>query len=159
MKTLINAIRKDNVASWAFALLIGLIFRYADGILRHQLFIWCRNWDFGSSTQPTPESQFLVLTIVFNLALNLTSSLIVSVFCGGVLVYVLQEKATRLCLGSAAIFLVLSSRVWRFWKFPELGMQISSLMGPIVAGIIFVLTVMLLEKVRRRITSGDSGLR
>jgi hypothetical protein len=95
-----------------------------------------------------------VLTIVFNLGIALASSLLASVLCGGALVYVLQEKASRLCVGSIVIFLTLSPRVWQFWIFPELGMQISSLTGPIVAGTAFFLTVLLLEKVRRRITLG-----
>ena len=159
MNEIISTIRKNTVASWGAALFMGLVFRYVDAIARNQIFNWCRNWDFGSSTQPTPESQFLALTITFNLTLNLASSLIASVLCGGLLVYVFQERASRLSVGSLVVFFALSSRIWRFWKFPEVGMQISSLMGPIVAGIIFVLTVFLLGKVRRRITSGDSGLR
>ena len=152
MNDLINKVRNNKVASWGLALFVGLIFRYADGILRNQIFLLCRSWDFGTSTHPTPDSQFLALTIVFNLALVLVSSLIASAPCGGVLVYIFQEKASKLCLGSIAVFLALSSRAWRFWTFPELGMQISSLMGPLVAGAIFFLTVLLLVKVSGRIT-------
>ncbi|HTP64539.1 MAG TPA: hypothetical protein VMJ66_04035, partial [Geobacteraceae bacterium] len=109
MNDMINTIRKSKAASWGFALFMGLVFRYVDAIARSQIFNWCRNWDFGGSSQPTSESQFLALTIVFNLTLNLASSLIASALCGGVLVLVLQEKANRLCLGSLVVFLALSS--------------------------------------------------
>lgn len=150
---MIKTLRNNKVAAWCIALFMGLVFRYIDGIARQLIFTWCRNWDFGTSTHPTPESQFLVLTILSNFALNFASSLISSILCGGLLVYLFHGKARQLCIGSVAIFLVLSSRLWRFWKFPALGMQISSLIGPIIAGIVLASTVWLIVKLRKHITA------
>lgn len=151
---LLNAIRSNKIASWFFALLMGLVFRYAYGSAKHLFSFWSRNWDFGTSTYPTPESQLLLLTVTFNIAVDFISSLMAAALCGVLLVYIFRERAGLFTLGSVFVFLLMSSRLWRFWKYPELGMQISSLVGPLLAGFVFVSTVWLLWKIRERITLG-----
>ncbi len=151
MNTLIITLRNNKILAWLFALSMGLIFRYIYGVAKPLMSSLIQNLDFISSI---PESQFLVLTIAFNFAVDFLSSIIAALLCGAILVYLFQEKARFLCLGSVLIFLALSSRLWRFWKYPEVGMQISSLVGPILAALVFISTVWLIVKLKSRITNG-----
>ena len=157
MNNLIISFRNNKIMAWLFAFSMGLVFRYVYGIAKHVIFNWTRNLNFGSSTHPTPGSDFLVLTITFNFAVDFASSLIAAAICGAILVYVLQEQARVLCLGSVVVCLALDSRLRRFWKYPELGMQISGLMGPILTGLVFISTVWLIVKLKSRITPGSTG--
>jgi hypothetical protein len=154
MNNLITTLRNNQIVAWLIALSMGLIFRYVYGIAKHSISALIQNMDVISSI---PESQFLVLTITFNFAVDLASSLIAAMFCGALLVYVFQERACVMCLGSVVVFLAFSSRLWRFWKYPEVGMQISSLIGPLLAGLIFISTVFLIVKLKSRITPGSTG--
>jgi len=154
MSNLLTTLRSNKFVSWFLALFMGLVFHHISRIIKNLLFIWIQSWDFGTSTQPGPESTLLIMTITFNFAGDFISSLIAALIYGALLVYVFQEKAFLLCLGAVVINLLLSSRMWHYRSAPDLGLQISTLIGPILAGIVFVSTVWLLIKVRKRITIG-----
>ena len=150
---LIITIRKNKVASWCFAFCMGLIFRYIYGSAKN--FLWNRNFDFLALSGSTSKSQMLFLTIVLNFVVDFTSSLIAAVICGALLIYVIEKKALFFSIPAIATFLALSSRLWRFWKAPDLGMQISTLMGPLLAGLIFAGTIWLFLKILNRKKKGQ----
>jgi cation diffusion facilitator family transporter len=152
MNYLLNTLRTNKVASLGIALLIGLIFHNVYGIAKHIIFTWTQHFDFGSLSRLPPESQSLTLALAFNLAIDLASSLITAAFCGVLLVYIFRIKARILCPVSIAVFLSLNANVWSFWKYPELGMRIGSLMEPIMAGLVFVSVVLLMVKMKNRLT-------
>ena len=156
MDNLLKVLRNSKTASWTFALLMGLCFRYVYGSAKHLIGFWSQKWNLVPSTYPTSESQILFLTITFNFIVDLTSSLMAAALCGWILVYFFQERTRVLVLGSALVLLALDSRLWRFWEYPELGMQISGLIGPLLAALVFVTTVCLLQKIRNRITPGST---
>ncbi len=157
MHNLVKVLRNSKIASWTFALLMGLFFRYVYGISKHLIGFWSQMLDLVTSTYPTYEPPMLLWIITFNIIVDLTSSLIAAGLCGWILVYIFQERARVLVLGSALVFLALDSRLRRFWKYPELGMQISGLIGPLLAALVFVTTVWLLQKIRNRITPRSTG--
>jgi len=156
MNNIIETLRTNKIAAWLFALSMGLVFRYIYGVAKNSIFAGVRSY-FTSSSTTTPEIENVLFIIKFNFSIDLASSFIAAVVCGSLLVYIFREKAMTFCLGSVLVFLVSSSRLWRFWKYPELAMQISSLIGPLIAGLIFLLTTWLVKKLIRRITSGSPG--
>lgn len=157
MNNVLISIRQNKFASWGIALTTGLIFRYVFWIVKR--LIWHPNSDFLSSFVNTiSNSQLVCLTVALSFGINLSASFLAALICGTFLIYVVQNKAFFFSLGSVAIYFLLSYKAWCFfWKAPDLGTQISMLMGPILVSIVFVSTVWLLVKVKERITPGSTG--
>jgi len=156
MNKKIETLRSNKIAAWLFALSMGLVFRYIYGVTKNSIFAGVRSY-FASSSTTTPEIDNVLFIIKFNFSIDLASSFIAAMVCGAFLVYIFREKTMTFCLGSVLVFLVSSSRLWRFWKYPELAMQISSLIGPLIAGLVFIFTTWLVQKLIRRITKGSTG--
>jgi hypothetical protein len=98
------------------------------------------------------------LIVAINFGINLSASFLTGLIFGALLIYVFKDKALFFSLGSVAIYFLFSYKAWCFfWEAPDLGTQISMLMGPILVSIVFVTTVSLLVKVRERITPGSTG--
>jgi hypothetical protein len=156
---LLAVIKTYKIASWCFALFVGFLFRYSYGFAKDA--IWSkRNLSFMSwPIDPFSESQLLFFTVVLNFIVDLTSSLIPALICGALLVYVFQKRAIIFSLWSAGMFLVLSYRFWLFWKAPNLGLQISTLMGPILSVLVLLSATWLLSKIRNRISITSRGTR
>ena len=156
MNNLPDNIRTNKVASWGFALFMGLIFRYVYGIVKtftsHQI----RDY-FTYLANTIPESQLVYLTVLFNFIIDFAGAFTAALICGALLVYFLQDKSILFSLGSVVTYLALSHRIFYFWKAPDLGMQISSLIGPILAALIFVSIVWFLVRIKKRITPGSTG--
>ena len=148
MHDVILRIRHNKVASLCFALFAGLSFRYVYGLVKNLL--WNRNLDFLAFPASTSKSQMLFLTLVLNFIVEFTSSLIAAVICGAVLIYVLQNKAFVFSIPVIAVFLALSSRLWTFWEAPAVSVQISILMGPLLAGLTFAGTIWVFLKILNR---------
>ena len=138
--------------AWLFAMTIGLVFRYIYGLAKNSIFAGVRRY-FESSSTTQPEIDNVLFIITFNFCIDLASSFIAAVVCGALLVYIYREKSMTFCLGSVLVFLVSSSRLWRFWKYPELEMQISSLIGPLLAGMVFIFATWIVLKISQRITN------
>lgn len=153
MYNLIAKIRENKVASWCFAFCIGLGFRYIYGFIKNLL--WNSNLGFLAFSGSTSKSQMLFLTILLNFVVEFTSSSIAALICGAVLIYVLKKKALIFSIPVIVVFLALSFRLWNFWKAPGIGLQISILMGPILASLIFAGTTWLFLKIFIRKKKGQ----
>jgi hypothetical protein len=103
--------------------------------------------------------QIALITVMLNFFVDLSSSLIPALLCGIILIYVFQKRALFFSIGSSAIFLALSSMLGRFWKAPDIGMQISALMGPILSVLVLVSSIWLLLKSKNRITTPSTQTR
>ncbi len=145
MTDLTKSIRDNRYFSLCFALVIGFIFRYSYGIAKDV--IWAnRKLDFiAGLVDPSSVMQMTILAITMNILVELSSSLLPALLCGIILIYIFQKRAFLFSLASAAIFLALSTRLWRFWKAPDIGMQISTLMGPILSVLVLVTSVWLVQ--------------
>ena len=150
MNDLIKAIRENKYFSLCFALFIGFLFRYSYGIAKDV--IWAnRKLDFiAGLVDPSSALQMTILTIILNFFVTLSSSLVPALLCGIILVYVFQKKALLFSMVAAAMFLALSSGLWRFWKAPDIGMKISALMGPILSVLVLVIFIWLVFKIRNQ---------
>ena len=120
MNKKIETLRTNNIVAWLFAVSMGLLFRYIYGVAKNSILAGVRSY-FASSSTTTPEIDNVFFIIKFNFAIDLASSFIAALVCGALLVYIFREKAMTFCLGSILVFLVSSSRLWRFWKYPETG--------------------------------------
>jgi len=100
-----------------------------------------------------PASNFnsikvVLITLGVNLLTDLPSAFIASLFCGALIIYVLQKEQLLHYLGAIASFLLLYVRNWHFWNAPDLSMQISSFIGPFLVAFIFIFSIWLLIKFR-----------
>ncbi len=153
---MIASIHKNKLMSWCYALCMGLIFRFSLGYVKHFLWIW--SFDFISRSVSTLKSQLFILTIFVNIIFDSTSALISAIIPGYLLFYVFRKKALYYSLPALAIFFVLNSHLWNFWKAPDLGMQISALMGPFLAAFVFLAVVWLFQKyLIKRMGNGDNN--
>lgn len=152
MNKSIENLRANNVVAWLFAMSMGLVFRYIYGVSKNSIFAGVRRYFESTSTTP-PEVDNVLFVIKFNSSIDLASSFIAAVVCGSLLVYIYREKSMTFCLGSVLVFLASSSRLWRFWKYPELEMQISSLIGPLLAGFILIFATWIILKISHRRTN------
>lgn len=155
MNKKIENLRANKVVAWLFALSMGLVFRYIYGIVKNSIFAGVRRY-FESSSSTPPEVNNVLFIIKFNFSIDLASSFIAAVVCGALLVYIYREKSMSFCLGSVVVFLVSSSRLWRFWKYPELEMQISGLIGPLLAGLMLIFATWVILKISQRIRNSPT---
>jgi hypothetical protein len=155
---MIALIRKNKLISWCYAFCIGLIFRFILGHVNHLLFNL--SFDFISLRASTIKSEvvILILTICLNIISTSISALISAIISGYLLFYVFRKEAFYYSLPALAIFLALNSRLWNFWKAPDLGTQISALMGPFLAAFVFLAVVWLFQKyLIKRMGNGDDN--
>ncbi len=144
LEVLIDGIRKYKMASWAFVILLGMLYRYGYGLTK-DLF-WAKrdlnfiagNFDLNSKIQ-----EFFV-TVGVNFIVDLSSIILPALICGAVLVYLFHAKARLLSLAAIVPFLVFSRRAWHFWEAPHLGLQISILVAPIL-GVVVLLAVVFIR--------------
>lgn len=139
-------LRTNSKAGWLFALSMGLIFSYIYGLAKNLLVAWIRTY-FDALTVLDIDDAYFIIKI--NFSIDLVSSSIAAVVCGALLVHIFKEKAVAFCLGSILVFLMSSSRLWGFWKYPELAMQISGLLGPLTAALVFMIATCLILKLSR----------
>ena len=144
---LLISVRKNKFASWFFAFFIGLSFRYIYGIIKNVL--WNRSLDFFALNPSASKLHILAWTVALNFVVDFTSSTVAAILCGSIMVYVLEKKAVFFTIPAIALFLALSARLWFFWRAPDLGMQISTLMGPILACLVFASTTWLILKIKK----------
>ena len=148
---LVSFIRNNKILSWCFAFLLGIVYRYGFGIAKDV--IWKnRNLSFITELiEPLSESQLLFFGIAFNLLVDFTSVLLPALICGALLIYVFNKRAFLFSAGTVAAFLALRSMLWNFWKYPDIGAQISAFISPILAAFILIASVWLLLKIRHRL--------
>jgi hypothetical protein len=144
--SMIATIRKNKLMAWCYAFCMGIIFLYSLGYVKHLLFIWSFDFISQSVQSIKPGLLIFILTIFLNFISDSTSALISAIIPVYLLFYVFRKEAFYYSLPALAIFLALSSRLWKFWKAPDLGMQISALMGPISAALVFLAVVWLFQK-------------
>lgn len=144
---MIALIRKNKLLSWCFAFCMGLIFLLILEYVKNLL--WNRSFDFISLSASTPKLQLFILTIFLNFITDLTSSLIAAIIPGYLLFYIFGKKAFYYSLLSIVIFLTLSIWLRRFWKAPDIGMQISALMGPVLSALILIGIIWLFAKMTK----------
>ncbi len=83
LENLIDIIRKYKVASWAFALFVGFVFRYLYAIVKNSIFITkIISLLFGRQDHYS-EWQVQILIVVANIIAEITSSLVPAIICGG----------------------------------------------------------------------------
>ncbi len=144
--SMVALIRKNKLISWCYAFCIGLIFRFVFGYVNHLLFNW--SFDFISLRASTIKSEIviLILTICLNIISTSISALISATISGYLLFYVFRKEAFYYSFPALAIFLALNSRLWNFWKAPDLGTQISALIMPVLSALIFMGVIWLFIK-------------
>jgi hypothetical protein len=159
LPNLIRLIRENKYVSWCFAMVVGFLYRYSYGLAKDG--IWAnRKLNFiAGLVDPFSKIQMTLLTVTLNFFVDLSSSIIPAMLCGIILIYVFHEKSFLFGLGSAAMFLVLSSRLWRFWQAPNIGMQISTLIGPVLSVLVLIFAIWILLKYRKRITPPSTQTR
>ncbi len=144
----IDNIRNNQKASWGFSLLVGVLFYFVYIVckniwahtIRHFLEYMASLIDFSSTVN------VVSITIGANIITDVPAAFIASLFCAGLLIYVLRKQQLRYSLGAAASFFLLDVRRWHFWKAPDLGLMISSFIGPFLVISVFILTMRLLIK-------------
>ncbi|MFA4829044.1 MAG: hypothetical protein WC855_05565 [Thermodesulfovibrionales bacterium] len=157
LENLIAVIRKYKVASWAFALFVGFVFRYLYAIVKNSIFIKKLISPLFGRIDLFSELQIQILIVVVNIITEFTSSLFPAMFCGGLLVYLFGKRATELGIWSACMFIALGPRFLFFWQAPEIGLKISILMQPIIAVIVLASAISVITKRTNRITTGSTA--
>jgi len=72
------------------------------------------------------------------------AAFIASLFCAGLMVYVLRKQQLLYYFVAVAPLFILIK--WRFWKAPDLGIMISSFAAPFLVAFVFIFTAWLLIK-------------
>ena len=146
MNDIIKSIQENKLYSWAFALILGVLYRYGYGLVK-DLFWAKRDLNFiaGIFNLNSKIQEFLV-TIGVNLIVDLSSIILPALICGAVLVYFFHAKARLLSLAAVVPFLVFNRRAWHFWEAPHLGLQISILFAPILGALVLIAVVFIKTK-------------
>ena len=144
LELLIDGIRKYKMASWTFAILLGVLYRYGYGLAK-DLFWLKRDFNFIARIfDLNSKIQEFFVTVSFNFIADLSSIILPALICGAVLIYFFHAKARLLSLAAVVPFLGVSRRAWHFWKVPDLGLQISILFAPIL-GVVVLLAVVFIR--------------
>jgi hypothetical protein len=157
LEKLIAVIRKYKVASWAFALFVGFVFRYLYAIVKNSIFITKIISPLFGRVDHFSELQIQIITVVANIIAEFTSSLVPAMLCSGLLVYIFGKRAIDLGVWSACMFVVLGPRFLFFWQAPEIGLKISILMQPIIAVLVLASAISVITKRTNRITTGSTA--
>jgi len=159
MNGLITSIRKNKSRSWFFALSVGILFRFLYALAKNG--IW--NSSAGrklanliAKIDTSSSSEFQIDTssglLMLNFIAELSSAVIPALICGALLIRIFQEKASLFTIGAIASFLVLDSRLWRYWNDPNVspGFKIVGFAAPLLVGLVLESTVWLLLKKQDR---------
>ena len=149
----IEFIRNNQKASWIFSVFAGVIFYFVYGYAKN---IWANSiWRFIGymASLIDPVSNFnsikvVLITISVNAMTDLPAAFIASIFCGSLIIYVLQKRQLLHYLWASVSFFLLYVRKWHFWKAPDIGVQISSFISPFLVAFVFIFTIWLLIKFR-----------
>ncbi|MBA4373890.1 MAG: hypothetical protein C0402_13655 [Thermodesulfovibrio sp.] len=144
LEVLLDGIRKYKMASWAFAIILGLLYRYGYGLVK-DIFWGKRDLNFIAGIfDLNSKIQEFFATVGVNFIVDLSSIILPAVICGAVLIYIFHTKARLFSLAAVVPFLVFSRRAWHFWEAPGLGLQISILFAPIL-GVVALLAVVFIK--------------
>jgi hypothetical protein len=104
------------------------------------------------------EGETVAFTAAFNTFVELSSSIIPAVICALFLTHVFQKKAIFYSIGAVLTFLLLSTRLWRYWFDPHVPtyMKIIGSATPIVDVLVFIFIIWLTLKIKHHITSGST---
>lgn len=144
LEVLIEGIRKYKMASWAFALVLGILYWYGYGIAKY--LIWGRrDLDFIMTIiDQNSKTQLFFLIVGLNFTVELSSVILPALTCASLLTYIFHTKARPLSLATVIPFLVFSRRAWHFWEAPHPELQVSLLFAPIV-GVAALLAVVFIR--------------
>jgi len=143
---MIAFIRNNRFISYFYAFCIGVIFRFTLGYINHVLFNWSFNYISLRVSSIKSGLHILILTLLLNIVSESISALIAAIISGYFLYYAFRKRAFYYSLPALAIFLALNSRLWNFWKAPDLGTQLSALIVPFLAAFIFLIVIRLFIK-------------
>jgi hypothetical protein len=149
LEVLIDGIRKYKIASWAFALILGIIYRYGYGVAKD--LIWAnRKLNFITEiVDPNSNTQQFFLIVGLNFTVDLSSVILPALICASVLIYIFHTRARLLSLPAVFPFLVFSRRACHFWEAPDLGLQISVLFGPILGVVVLLAVVFMRTRINK----------
>ncbi len=149
----IDFIRTNDIPKWSFAVIIGIIFYYVFSYTRY--FFYLIGF-LNLLTSILSNLNSAAVTIVFNIIFTLTSGLVASLLCGSLFIYVLQKTRVIYSIVAGVSFfvvnIILKRGSGRFWKAPDLVMQMSALMTAVLAALIFIITVRLLMRAFKKKT-------
>ncbi len=133
-----------------FSLLVGVLFYFVYILFKN---IWAhtirRFLEYMASLIDFSSTVNVVsITIGVNVITDVPAAFIASLFCAGLLIYVLRKQQLRYSLGAAASFFLFDVRRWHFWNAPDIGVMISSFIGPFLVAFVFIASVWLLVKFR-----------
>jgi hypothetical protein len=144
----IEYIRSNQKASWVFSLIVGALFYFVYILFKN---IWAHTithlLDYMASLVDFSSTVNVIsITIGANVITDVPAAFIASLFCAGLLIYILRKQQLRYSLGAASSFFLLDVRHWHFWKAPDIGLMISSFIGPFLVAFIFIASAWLLVK-------------
>ncbi len=149
----IEIIRNNQKATWIFSLLVGIIFyvayAYSKKIWAHSISRFIEH--IASLIDPAANLNSIKVVLIMigvNVITDVPAAFIASLFCALLMIYVLRKRQLHYFLGSVAALFLLYVRKWHFWNAPDIGLLISSFMGPFLVEFIFTLTAWLLIKFR-----------
>jgi hypothetical protein len=158
MNELTTAIRQHKWASWLFSLCMGFVYWYLYARMKNGIWLH-REWDFITEIiKDLSEGETVAFTAAFNTFVELSSSIIPAVICALFLTHVFQKKAIFYSIGAVLTFLLLSTRLWRYWFDPHVPtyMKIIGSATPIVDVLVFIFIIWLTLKIKHHITSGST---
>lgn len=141
---------KNQKAVWFFSLIIGVFF-YFVYLSAKNLWATCI-WNYKdfvlSLIKPDSNANIIIFTITLNMITDIPAALFASIFCGTLMIYVLRKQRLSRYLGAIISFFLLDLSRWHFWNAPDIGVLVSSFLGPFLASSVFIFTVWLLVKFR-----------
>jgi hypothetical protein len=141
-------IKNNTFLSWLWAVILGLVFYISYGVFKKLLWSWDLN-RFVDWIDPATDDNLLMLTIILNAIVDSTSALPAAILSAILLVKFVSQKELIFGMASLLLYVVLDSRLWRFASAPNLGMQISSVMGPIIAGAILMFSILIFARFKK----------
>jgi hypothetical protein len=141
MDNIVSAIRKDRPRMWIFALLMGVVFKYAFGYSKYYMWSWMFTGDIGIFNNWLIDLSPTIYIIALNAIVDITSSLPASALVGYILVKIYPEKEITYCFGTIGVFLIINAHIWysKIIAAPNLALQISSLQGRFITALVLLL--------------------
>jgi hypothetical protein len=138
---------------WILLILSGML----GGFLFHICYgfsnklLWSRNLSrliqhLLTWINPRTEFQHFIFFVSLNIVVAFTSSLLGSVLFGLLLVRLFRDRAMLYGLGYSCIYLLLTFPYRRLVNAPDLSLQVSVLIMPIVASLTLLLSILIIRK-------------
>ncbi len=113
--------------------------------------LWSRNMsrliqNLLTWINPRTEFQNFIFFVSLNIVVAFTSSLPGSVLCGLLLVRLFRDRAMPYGLGYICIYLLLTFDYRRIVNAPDLSLQVSVLIMPIIASLTLLLSILIIRK-------------